>query len=97
MMDIEGPELRALRGMEKTLERASSHLKMFVECNPTALRAAGSTVQGLIDRLEELKFVVTVIDEKNRCLSHPVAAHIEPVLYVNLLCVRSTEDFSMLT
>lgn len=87
-MDIEGAELKALRGMERTLARSGIHLVVFVECNPGALRAADSTAGDLLKRLEELGFIVMVIDERTKSLCPPALSSIEDSLYTNLLCVR---------
>ena len=66
-IDIEGGELHALKGMERTL-RSSDKVIMFVECNPSALSAAGSSVECLLGLLERFEFRVQVIDENERCL-----------------------------
>jgi FkbM family methyltransferase len=87
-MDIEGSEMQALRGMERTLSRGHDKLTMFVECNPSALRRAGDSARVLIARLRELEFTVNVIDEKNRRLI-PVDSSIETVKHVNLYCRRN--------
>jgi hypothetical protein len=50
-MDIEGGELQALKGMERTLASSPS-MVMFVECNPKALRAAGGDARQLVEILE---------------------------------------------
>ena len=66
-INIEGGELHALKGMERTL-RSSDKVIMFVECNPSALSAAGSSVECLLGLLERFEFRVQVIDENERCL-----------------------------
>jgi FkbM family methyltransferase len=86
-MDIEGAELHALKGMERTLACASSRLIMFIECNPSALQAAGGSAAILVDRLKELGFIIMVIDEYN-CRLSPISSGIESVKYVNLYCKR---------
>ena len=92
-MDIEGSEVRALDGMTRTLA-ASPSLVVLVECNPGALRAAGSSAAELLDRLETEGFRVHEIDERAEEL-RPVAdalragAHDEDrKFYVNLHCTR---------
>jgi FkbM family methyltransferase len=65
-LDIEGGEIQALRGMEQTLARAKE-LVLFVECNPHALSAAGGSVAGLLECLED--FEVRVVDEREKTLS----------------------------
>jgi FkbM family methyltransferase len=66
-LDVEGGEIQALRGMERTLARATK-LVLFVECNPSALAAAGGSVAGLLDCLEGFDDV-RVIHERPRELS----------------------------
>jgi FkbM family methyltransferase len=86
-IDIEGAELRALEGMTETLSRASKGLKLFVECNPSWLRLAGESAQSLTNRLQEVGFTISLIDESNRSLK-PVDSSVETAKYVNLYCVR---------
>jgi FkbM family methyltransferase len=88
-IDVEGAEPRALAGMRQTLERAAPGLRLFIECNPDALRRAGSSPQALLDQLTGLGFRVQVIDEEAARLVAPgdlgaVAG------YVNLICDRAT-------
>lgn len=85
-MDIEGGEVHALDGMERTL-RSSRDIVMFVECSPRALRAAGADAETLVARLRALGFEVMVIDEGRRELA-PVAALTDAIKYVNLRCHR---------
>jgi FkbM family methyltransferase len=66
-MDIEGGEVRALDGMERTLA-ASPALVLVVECNPSGLRAAGASAAELLDRLEAAGFSVSQIDDKAETL-----------------------------
>ena len=93
-MDIEGGEIRALKGMAKTL-RNSHNVIMFVECNPSALSYAGGSAAGLVAELEEYGFRVQVIDDHERCLK-PVSHDIYAVRdargkrnYCNLYCSKS--------
>lgn len=86
-IDIEGGEMHALSGMERTLRR-SANPKLFVECNGPALRCAGSSPQGLVGRLSDLGFHVMIIDEHNGRLA-PVTPDIEVLnKQLNLYCVR---------
>jgi FkbM family methyltransferase len=92
-MDIEGGEVRALDGMERTLA-ASPTLVLLVECNPSALRAAGASAAELLDRLEFAGFSVSLIDEKAETL-RPVDENLragegedDRKYHVNLYCTR---------
>jgi FkbM family methyltransferase len=92
-IDIEGGELHALKGMERTLRRSDSVI-MFVECNPSALSAAGGSVESLLGLLERFEFRVHVIDEDERCL-RPVGDEIYGARdergkrnYCNLYCSK---------
>ena len=87
-VDVEGAELRTLAGMESTLGRALPGLRLFVECNPDALRRAGSSPTELLERLTGLGFRVRVIDEASAQLAPPNG--LEQVTgYVNLICDRA--------
>jgi len=86
-IDIEGGEIRALRGMKRLLNR-SPRLTMFVECNPKALQRAGSSAKELLQILEDNGFRVLVIDEAAKSLQMPDIGTIEKMKYVNLFCQR---------
>jgi FkbM family methyltransferase len=64
-LDVEGGEIQALRGMERTLARATK-LVLFVECNPRALARAGGSVAALLEGLDG--FDVRVIHEREKTL-----------------------------
>ena len=93
-MDIEGGEPRALEGTKGTIA-LSPNLVMFVECNPNALAASGSSAVKLIERLRELGFDVSEIDEKRhvrRSISETLLADErveDPKFSVNLYCTRA--------
>jgi FkbM family methyltransferase len=93
-MDIEGGEVRALDGMRATIA-VSPNLVMFVECNPNALAASGSSAVQLIQRLRELGFFVSEIDEKRR-VCRPITDKLvadktadDPKFSVNLYCRKA--------
>jgi FkbM family methyltransferase len=93
-MDIEGGELRALEGMRTTIA-VSPNLVMFVECNPNALAASGSSAVQLIERLRDLGFDVCEIDEKRR-VCRPITETLvaderaeDPKFSVNLYCTKT--------
>jgi FkbM family methyltransferase len=83
-IDVEGAEVRALRGMRRTIA-ASPALSLFVECNPHALDAAGSGVLELVDLVRDLGLEPRRIDEAGKRLL-PVGTGREIEQTVNLLC-----------
>jgi FkbM family methyltransferase len=94
-LDVEGAELDALRGMRRTLTD-TSRLAIFVECNPTALAAAGASVRELLDELGALELDVQVIDERQRSLLPVTGELLNPELadgkwYANLYCARGRD------
>jgi FkbM family methyltransferase len=93
-MDIEGGEPRALDGMKGTIAE-SPNLVMFVECNPNALAAAGSSAVALIEQLRGLGFDMSEIDE-NRHVCQPITDTLvanesseDPEFFVNLYCRKT--------
>jgi FkbM family methyltransferase len=94
-LDVEGAELDALRGMRGTLTN-TSRLAIFVECNPTALAAAGASVRELLDELDALELDVRVVDERQRSLLPVTGELLKPELadgkwYANLYCARGRD------
>jgi hypothetical protein len=85
-MDVEGAELEALAGLERTIA-ASPECRLFVECNPAALAAAGASVEALGERLSSLGLSVRTIDEDARVLRPGIDLRGAP--YANLYCVRT--------
>jgi FkbM family methyltransferase len=85
-IDVEGAELEALRGMERTLA-SSPDVSLFIEVNPSALEAAGSSTDNLLDQLRDLGFDYRLIDEQRRTLAH-FDGRVERVTFVNLLCTK---------
>ena len=67
-MDIEGAEIYALQGMQRTLERTNANLKLFLELNPGSLQQAGCSVEAFFSKLREFKLEIQIIDETNRQL-----------------------------
>ncbi len=84
-MDIEGGEVAALRGMERTLAGAG-RVSLFIEVNEAALAAHGSSAAELVGQLESLFDEVGVIDEKRRALTDLVIETFAG--QANLLCRR---------
>jgi FkbM family methyltransferase len=72
-LDVEGAELLALAGAERTL-RGAAAATAIVELNPLALAAAGSSGAELVERLEQLGFDVAFLDEERRALVPPGTA-----------------------
>jgi FkbM family methyltransferase len=86
-LDIEGAEVAALRGMERTLRSATPGLVVFAECNPPMLERFGSSARELVDILRGHGLDVRWIDE--------VQGSVRPFDevdwshgYVNLYCRR---------
>ena len=75
-LDVEGAEPQALAGMTATIGRAES-VALFLEVNPSALRAAGSDEQALLAQVDALGLEATPIGDE-RVGSGPT----------NYLCVR---------
>lgn len=96
-VDVEGAEVRVLRGAENTI-RANKPV-MFVECWPEGLQAAGDSVQGLFDWLASLGYRVKMIDEftKQVVATNPIAveAYYEKHKFsVNLMCKFGENGYS---
>jgi FkbM family methyltransferase len=87
-LDIEGGEVEALRGMRRTLA-ASPDVSVFVECNPRALRRAGSSARALLDELRRTGLDPRVIDERAGAVLVPGRGLTSMQGHVNLLCRRS--------
>ena len=84
-IDVEGGEIEALAGLERAIRR-SAQVKLFVECNPPALEAAGASERQLVERLEGMGLEVFTIDEAGGQLVPFTGVGSEP--YVNLLATR---------
>jgi FkbM family methyltransferase len=67
-VDVEGMEIEAIRGMERTIAR-SERLMMFVECCPHVLSVAGGSVTELLEELDRHRFRIQLICEGERSLS----------------------------
>jgi FkbM family methyltransferase len=67
-IDIEGAEVGALAGMQKTLAAAKPGLKLFIELNPGALENAGTSGGALLAQLRAAGFEIDVIDETAKSL-----------------------------
>jgi Methyltransferase FkbM domain len=67
--DVEGAELEVLAGMSRWLAASPVGAILVVESNPTALAAAGTSVDELLARLKANGFTPSYIDEHRRTLS----------------------------
>jgi hypothetical protein len=85
-IDVEGAEPRVLRGAARVLER-SPRITLFLELNPSALGASGSSPQELLGLLRTLAFQVRLIDEITGSLVD-VPGTWDGIKYVNALAER---------
>lgn len=76
-MDIQGAEARALRGMQRVIERGAADLRMVTEFWPRGLTLCGDDPRQFLEVLRSLGFDVGVIDE--------TAGHILPADQQGLL------------
>ncbi len=60
-IDVEGCELKVLKGAEKTIEK--SRPKMVVEINKSALQRQGSTSNEVLDWLEQHEYTWRIIED----------------------------------
>jgi FkbM family methyltransferase len=92
-MDIEGAESMALNGMRETI-RKFPQLVLLVECNPLALRSAGSTPAEFVQLIEKIGLTPSAILDDATLGPLPDVASIEASisLYVNLLCARPDDS-----
>lgn len=67
-LDVEGAEVDALRGLERTISRSLPGLVVLAECNPEALGRAGTTPEALAQVLRDHGLEVAWIDENARRL-----------------------------
>jgi FkbM family methyltransferase len=84
-IDIEGGEVGALAGMQKTLADAKPGLKLFIELNPDALEKTGASGQALIAQLRDAGFDIDVIDEASKSLRR-LGPDEAPEHHANLYC-----------
>ena len=60
-MDIQGAELKALRGMVRLL-RGRDRVALLIECSPDDLKLAGSSEHELVPLLIDLGFTIHRLD-----------------------------------
>jgi FkbM family methyltransferase len=88
-LDLEGGEVDALRGMRRTLAN-SPDPRVIVECNPSALARAGTSVHDLLRELDRGGFEVAAIDDEGGSLVPLDTAPIRVNGHVNLYCRRNS-------
>lgn len=92
-MDVEGAELNILRGGLKTLQN-NKKLKIFVECNPSALSEFGEDRITLFAFLKGLDFNIEgIIDEKDKKIKRFSNKTLDIILnktgFTNLIAVKN--------
>jgi FkbM family methyltransferase len=88
-IDVEGAELRVLRGMARTVASASPSLTAFVEVHPGQLEADGSCGEAVIRELERLGLRSELIDERRGELRPVAADDLHGTRGVHLRCTRA--------
>ncbi|NQV44724.1 MAG: FkbM family methyltransferase [Rhodospirillales bacterium] len=93
-IDVQGAEIRVLRGAREILERHAP--AMFVEVDPTALAAQGGSLEQLEDILSQAKYTMFILTKGGR--HHPItlddlrAMTSELGTYVDVLCLPSQRN-----
>jgi FkbM family methyltransferase len=85
-MDVEGAEVRALRGMNELLDDET--VTLFIECNRESLKRNGTSAEELHQLLVDLGFRAAMIDEADRSIRPIESASELPAEKVNLICRR---------
>ena len=75
-LDIEGAEVRALRGMQKTIERLRPVL--IVEINPMWTRRMGTSTTELIDMLSGFKYILFSIKTRDIRNREEMVSYVDP-------------------
>jgi FkbM family methyltransferase len=84
-LDVEGAELRAIRGMARTIARACDSLTMVVEVHPVQLAALGGSGEELVSELERLGLRGETIDERRGALRPLTASDLSGERGVHLI------------
>ena len=94
----QGSELAVLEGLSETLKRVRN-LKLLIEFNPALQIAAGHLPEALLKLLDELGFVVHLLDEQRRQFSRIHSnTNWQSLLaagFANLYCVRREQALSV--
>ena len=97
-ISAQGGELAVLEGLSETLNRGAD-LKLLIDFNPRAQMAAGHRPEALLGRLDELGYVVHLLDEQGRQFSRIRAnTNWHSLLtsgLANLYCVRRERALSV--
>ncbi len=101
IIDVQGAELKVLRGFRKYLSLASRKpVAMLMEFGPRNLHEAGDSAEALLDFLSEMKLDFVVVDEAARRLRsmtrEQLLASIEGPQEKNLLIFDASERTSLL-
>jgi FkbM family methyltransferase len=84
-LDVEGAEPLAVAGMSGTIRRARK-LSLFVEVNPEALKAAGSSSERLLQDLLAAGLECSWVDEEHQTLVPVIEGHLRTK--GNMMCVK---------
>jgi len=93
IMDIQGAEILALRGMRNLIKR-SKRLKLITEFWPIGIRRCGDVPENFLRLIRSYKFSIFNIDEKNmktRKVADKKLVKMYPEkkeTYTNLLCIK---------
>ena len=101
-MDIEGGEPRALRGMQRTLEK-NHDIILVTEFAPEWIRAGGMAPLKFLEELKNLGFSVyslatgslTLFDPKSEEeMNAATSRYSEDIVFMNIYCVRERAHFT---
>ncbi len=95
-IDVEGFEVRVLRGMERTLRE--SRPVLVVEVNPAMLSAAGESPKSLIESLRDCDYRIYEIQRENRGYSQMPNLRLAPAAELvvgDILCLPAERDYEL--
>lgn len=91
-IDIQGYEMQAIRGMEKTLN-SNPNIKLISEFWPYGLRTAGSSLSEYYNYLVQLGFNIQILDKNKlkalRLEEVKSMEHLDKELYYNIFAFRN--------
>ena len=102
-MDIDGSEIRALKGARETIKN-NPHLKMLIEFSPSRIVDTGNKPEDLINLIKDYGFKIKCINEASGDLEPGDVYNAKRVSdcnkegtkwgqYTNLLCVKKGEKY----